>query len=73
MVLSSIACIHTPGQIDFVRRKSSVYITVHEVQHTNAMMQKSYLVVREYSKIAVLVLENKRSKANATKHHTTPQ
>ena len=40
IVVSSIACIHTPGHIDFVRRKSSVYITVHEVQHTNAMIQK---------------------------------
>ena len=40
MTVSSIACIHTPGHIDFVRRKSSVYITVHEVQHTNAIIQK---------------------------------
>ena len=40
IVVSSIACIHTPGHIDFVRRKSSVYITVHEMQHTNAITQK---------------------------------
>ena len=40
IVVSSIACIHTPGHIDLVRRKSSVYITVHEVQHTSAMRQK---------------------------------
>ena len=40
IVVSSIACIHTPAHIDFVRRKSSVYITVHEVQHTNAITQK---------------------------------
>ena len=40
IVVSSIACIHTPAHIDFVRRKSSVYITVHEVQHTNAIIQK---------------------------------
>ena len=40
IVVSSIACIHTPAHIDLVRRKNSVYITVHEMQHTNAITQK---------------------------------